>query len=106
MDAGMDMESALPIFYNVVSTVLAGSVLGDHCSPISDTTILSSLASSCNHVAHVRTQLPYAILVGLISLLIGTIPGAFGIPVWGSVLVGFALLYWIIIKVGQKVAEA
>ncbi len=58
------MDDTLPIFYNVVSTVLAGSVLGDHCSPISDTTILSSLASSCNHLNHVKTQMPYALLVG------------------------------------------
>lgn len=102
LDAGMDLESALPIFYNVVSTVLAGSVLGDHCSPISDTTILSSLASSCNHVAHVRTQLPYALLVGGVSLFVGTIPGAFGVPAWILMILGFALLYLIIIKFGKK----
>ncbi len=104
MDAGLDINSALPIFYNVVSTVLAGSVLGDHCSPISDTTILSSLASSCNHVAHVRTQLPYALLVGAVSLFVGTIPGAFGIPVWILILVGFALLYVAINKFGKRVS--
>ncbi|MGQ1786583.1 Na+/H+ antiporter NhaC family protein [Saccharicrinis sp. GN24d3] len=104
MDAGLDINSALPIFYNVVSTVLAGSVLGDHCSPISDTTILSSLASSCNHVAHVRTQLPYALLVGVVSLFVGTIPGAFGIPVWILILVGFALLYVAINKFGKRVS--
>jgi len=48
--------------------VLAASVLGDHCSPISDTTILSSLASDCNHIDHVRTQLPYALTVGAVSI--------------------------------------
>lgn len=82
MEAGLNHEEALAIFHNVVSCVLAGSVLGDHCSPISDTTILSSLASGCNHVSHVRTQLPYALTVGVFSIVLGTIPAAFGMPVW------------------------
>jgi len=103
MEFGMDINVALPIFFNVVSTVLAGSVLGDHCSPISDTTILSSLASSCNHVSHVRTQLPYALLVGSVSLFVGTIPSAFGAPVWLVLIAGFAILYLIVVKVGKKV---
>ncbi len=103
MDFGFSPDEALPIFYNVVSTVLAGSVFGDHCSPISDTTILSSLASSCNHLNHVKTQMPYAILVGVVSLLVGTIPGAFGVPVWLLFAVGFIMLYFFIIKVGNKV---
>ena len=67
LDAGISME----ILLNVISIVLAASVLGDHCSPISDTTILSSLASDCNHIDHVRTQLPYALTVGAVSLVIG-----------------------------------
>ncbi|NOR86173.1 MAG: Na+/H+ antiporter NhaC family protein, partial [Bacteroidales bacterium] len=79
-EAGLNYEDSLSIFHNVVSVILAGSVLGDHCSPISDTTIMSSLASQCNHIDHVRTQLPYALAVGLVSLLIGTIPTAFGWP--------------------------
>lgn len=82
MEAGLSHEDALAIFHNVVSCVLAGSVLGDHCSPISDTTILSSLASGCNHVSHVRTQLPYALTVGTFSIVFGSIPVAFGVPVW------------------------
>ncbi len=103
MDSGFSPDDALPVFYNVVSTVLAGSVFGDHCSPISDTTILSSLASSCNHLNHVKTQMPYAILVGVVSLLVGTIPGAFGVSVWLLFAVGFIVLYFFIIKVGKKV---
>jgi Na+/H+ antiporter NhaC len=103
MDYGFSTDQALPLFYNVVSTVLAGSVLGDHCSPISDTTILSSLASSCNHLSHVRTQMPYAILVGAVSLCVGTIPGAFGVPVWLLFIAGFGLLYLFVIKFGKKV---
>jgi Na+/H+ antiporter NhaC len=78
-ESGFDYQESLAIFYNVVSGVLAGSVLGDHCSPISDTTILSSLASSCNHIEHVRTQLPYALTAGLVAIFIGTLPAAYGI---------------------------
>lgn len=105
MEFGMSLDEALPIFYNVVSTVLAGSVLGDHCSPISDTTILSSLASSCNHLNHVRTQMPYALLVGVVSLLVGTIPGAYGVPVWILIPVGIAILFFVIKKVGKNVED-
>ena len=47
----------------VLSATLAGSVFGDHCSPISDTTILSSAGSGCSHIEHVATQIPYALLV-------------------------------------------
>lgn len=63
-----------------ISSVLAGCVFGDHCSPISDTTILSSMASGCDHIAHVKTQLPYAIFVAILCMLIGDIPTAYGFP--------------------------
>ena len=53
----------------VLSSILSGSVMGDHCSPISDTTILSSTGSQCRHIDHVRTQLPYALTVGAVSAL-------------------------------------
>jgi len=80
------------IIYSSVSCVLAGAVWGDHCSPISDTTILSSMASGCDHIDHVRTQLPYAMSVGMVALLLGTLPAGFGFPWWVSLLVGAALL--------------
>lgn len=69
LSSGLDHDITMELLYNVIATVLAASVLGDHCSPISDTTILSSLASDCNHIDHVRTQLPYALTVGLVSCL-------------------------------------
>ncbi|MGN1115261.1 MAG: Na+/H+ antiporter NhaC family protein, partial [Candidatus Ornithomonoglobus sp.] len=53
-----------------VSACLAGAICGDHCSPISDTTIMSSAGSRSNHVNHVSTQLPYAITVALVSFAI------------------------------------
>lgn len=99
---GMTNIEAMNIFYIVVSAILAGSVLGDHCSPISDTTILSSLASSCNHIEHVRTQLPYALTVGTISIVAGLLPAAFGISSWILIPLGFVLLYTVVIILGKK----
>jgi Na+/H+ antiporter NhaC len=81
------------ILYSTVSAVLAGAVWGDHCSPISDTTILSSMASGCDHIAHVRTQLPYALTVGAVAILIGTLPTGFGAPWWLSMPIGIAILF-------------
>ncbi|WED25579.1 Na+/H+ antiporter NhaC family protein [Vibrio sp. DW001] len=63
MAGATDLTMMLPM----LSAVLAGSVFGDHCSPISDTTILSSTGARCNHIDHVATQLPYAITVALVS---------------------------------------
>jgi Na+/H+ antiporter NhaC len=67
------------ILLGTVSSVLAGSVWGDHCSPISDTTVLSSMAASCDHGDHVRTQLPYALFVGAVSLFCAELPVAAGL---------------------------
>lgn len=74
------------IIYSTVSAVLAGAVWGDHCSPISDTTILSSMASGCDHIEHVRTQLPYAFFVGIVAVLLGTLPAGLGLPWWAAML--------------------
>lgn len=106
MASGYDPAAAMGIFLNVTSAVLAGSVLGDHCSPISDTTILSSLASSCNHIDHVRTQLPYALTVGAVALLVGTIPAALGMPGWVMIPIGIAALYGIVMVLGKPVPDA
>ena len=65
-----------------IGAILDGSIFGDHCSPISDTTIMSSIASSCDHVHHVRTQLPYSIVVAVMALCLGYIPAAMGMPPW------------------------
>ena len=102
---GMSDEESMHIFYIVVSAILAGSVLGDHCSPISDTTILSSLASSCNHIEHVRTQLPYALSVGGVSIFVGLIPAAYGVSNWIIFPAGLISLYAIIHFFGKKLEE-
>jgi Na+/H+ antiporter NhaC len=100
---GIDMELTIGIFANVVSAVLAGSVLGDHCSPISDTTILSSLSADCDHVAHVRTQMPYALTVGAISILFGTLPAGFGVPVYITMPVAGLVVYFTVSYLGKMV---
>ena len=93
------------ILYSSIASVLAGSVWGDHCSPISDTTILSSMASGCDHIEHVRTQMPYALLVGVVSIGIGSIPVAFGMPWWLGLLLGAVLLYTILRVVGKTASQ-
>ena len=62
------------VFYGTISSILAGAVFGDHCSPISDTTVLSAVASRCPLINHVRSQFPYALLVGTLGVLIGDLP--------------------------------
>ena len=89
------------IIYSTVSAVLAGAVWGDHCSPISDTTILSSLASSCDHIDHVRTQLPYALTTGGVALLLGTIPTGFNVPWWVMMPICALVLVGVIRFVGK-----
>ncbi|MFL2105296.1 Na+/H+ antiporter NhaC family protein [Desemzia sp. FAM 23991] len=78
--------------------VLTGAIFGDHCSPISDTTILSSMGAGVNHLDHVQTQLPYAIVVGIISVLFGFLPAGLGLPIWivlpVSMIVTAAFLYF------------
>ena len=61
--------------YLIVAAVLGGGVFGDHCSPISDTTLISSLAAGCDHIDHVRTQLPYALFTGGIAIVCYLIAG-------------------------------
>ena len=102
-EQGLSIEATMPLFYNVVASVLAGAVMGDHCSPISDTTIMSSLASQCNHLQHVSTQMPYALTVGGVALLIGVLPTAMGLPSWVAFLMGFVALGLIVRLVGKKV---
>ena len=67
--ADMAMGSNSAMMLPMMAAVLAGAVFGDHCSPISDTTILSSTGASCHHIDHVVTQLPYALIVAFISLV-------------------------------------
>ncbi len=92
------------ILYSSISAILAGAVWGDHCSPISDTTILSSLASGCDHIEHVRTQLPYAMTVGGVAILFGSLMTALGSPWWLGMAIGLTVL-WLILRFYGKPSQ-
>ena len=102
---GVANDAGMHILYSAVACCLAGAVWGDHCSPISDTTVLSSVASGCDHIEHVRTQLPYALLVGVVALALGTIPGGFGLSPWISLVAG-AIVLATVLRTFGRVAKA
>lgn len=102
--SGFPPAEAETVLLGVIASVLAGSVFGDHCSPISDTTILSSMAASCDLVDHVRTQLPYALLVGVVALVVGVIPTAFGLPPIVALAAGAVIFALLIRFVGRPSA--
>jgi Na+/H+ antiporter NhaC len=86
-----------------ISGVLTGAIFGDHCSPISDTTILSSMGTSCNHIDHVRTQIYYSLYVAAITILFGYLPSGFGIPWYISIPVAIVVMYIGLRLLGEKV---
>jgi Na+/H+ antiporter NhaC len=100
---GYTAAMAMALFSNATSAVLAGAVLGDHCSPISDTTILSSLATNCDHIEHVRTQMPYAITVGIISLILTLLTAGLQLPWYLAYLIGIAGLVAVVRILGKRV---
>lgn len=85
-----------------ISSVLAGAVFGDHCSPISDTTIMSSMASSCDHIDHVKTQIPYAMLAAFVALFCGIIPVSFGFPYALSIFLSVGCVSLALLMFGKK----
>ena len=109
-DAGFDGGTHYSILLGAISSVLAGAIFGDHCSPISDTTVLSSTASGCDHVDHVRTQLPYALVVAGVGMLLGDIGTAYGLPnavaLGGGVVILFLVVRFFGKRVDDTVAEA
>ncbi|HUF50504.1 MAG TPA: Na+/H+ antiporter NhaC family protein [Longimicrobiales bacterium] len=108
MGAGVNFDAGehYTILLGVISSVMAGSIFGDHCSPISDTTIMSSMASACDHIDHVRTQLPYALVVAAVAMATGDIPTSLGLHPAISLVVGIALLYLILRFVGKSTSVA
>jgi Na+/H+ antiporter NhaC len=92
------------ILLGAISSIMAGAVFGDHASPISDTTVISSMASACDHIDHVRTQLPYALLAAAVAMLVGDLPTA----IWGvnpiiSIVLGLVLIYAALMVLGRPV---
>lgn len=92
------------ILYATIGAVFTGAVFGDHCSPISDTTIMSSMSAASDHIDHVKTQIPYALTVALIAVVVGYLP----VALWGmspiiSVVLGLAISYLVIRYYGKEV---
>jgi Na+/H+ antiporter NhaC len=101
-DPSIDTVHATAILLSATAAVLAGATFGDHCSPISDTTIMSSMASSADHIDHVRTQLPYALTAGLVACLFGYIPVGFGLSNWILLPAGALAILLIVRFAGRK----
>jgi Na+/H+ antiporter NhaC len=101
--SGLDPAHAVNISLAATSAVLAGAVFGDHCSPISDTTILSSMASGSDHIDHVRTQLPYALIVGGVAVLVGYLPVGFGVSPWLLLPIGLLMLMLVLKLFARKI---
>lgn len=74
------------LMLHIIGSILSGSVFGDHITPISDTTILSSLSTKCDLMHHVKTQMPYAILVALVSIVFGSLLSGYAYPTWAGLL--------------------
>lgn len=110
---GILMPLAIPLAYSInpemsyvvvsTSAVLTGAIFGDHCSPISDTTILSSMGAGCDHIEHVRTQMPYAIFVASIAIVFGYIPVGLGLPVYIVLPIAFVAMFIGIQILGKSV---
>lgn len=87
-----------------ISACMAGAVCGDHCSPISDTTIMASAGGQCDHVNHVSTQLPYAISVAVISFITYVLAGFVRSP-WICLPVGMILITGLVILMKNRMQE-
>ncbi|UCE19148.1 MAG: Na+/H+ antiporter NhaC family protein [Gemmatimonadota bacterium] len=103
LQAGLVEGTAGHILLGAIAGVLAGATFGDHCSPISDTTILSSMASACDHIDHVRTQMPYALTTGAAACLLGYLPAGFGFSPYVCLGMGSILLFFFLRMFGKKV---
>ena len=103
IEAGIDVSLQSSIFLGTIAAVLSGACFGDHCSPISDTTILSSMASGADHIDHVKTQLPYALLAAGVAIVFGYIPAGYGMNPFLSIVLGIGALYLIHRKISKPV---
>ena len=88
-----------------IGAVLDGSIFGDHCSPISDTTLLSSAAAGSDHMDHVKTQAPYAVVVMLVALLLGYLPVSAGLSVWLSLPIAVMAVIGLVIGIGRRAED-
>lgn len=112
---GILMPLAIPLAFAInpewnfvivsTSAVLTGAIFGDHCSPISDTTILSSTGAGCDHIEHVRTQIWYAVFVGIVTVLFGYIPAGLGLSIFIVLPLSLVALFILTMIFGKKVDE-
>ncbi|EAL5928126.1 Na+/H+ antiporter NhaC family protein [Campylobacter upsaliensis] len=100
---GLESEALHHYMVLNISCVLTGAIFGNHCSPISDNVILSSMSARCDHMEHVRTQIPYALFICAISLFTGYIPTALGLSVWLVLPLNFILITLLLRIIGKKV---
>ncbi|MCG8532413.1 MAG: Na+/H+ antiporter NhaC family protein [Desulfovibrionales bacterium] len=113
---GILMPLAIPLAFAInpdeaylllnIGSVLTGAIFGDHCSPISDTTILSSMGSACDHIDHVRTQLVYAIAVGGVSILFGFLPAGLGMSPVITLPLGLVAVVLLFYVFGKRLPDA
>jgi Na+/H+ antiporter NhaC len=89
-----------------LAAVLTGAIFGDHCSPLSDTTILSSTGAGSDHIDHVRTQIPYALTAAVVSGVFGFIPAGLGVHPVISIILGIVVLIVFVKLVGKTTADA
>jgi len=94
-------ESNIPVI--VFASVLTGAVFGNHTSPIADTMILSSVSSHSDYMDHFKTQLPYGLMAMAVSLVVGFVPAAFGVPPLYSLLAGLLVMFLLVRVIGKKV---
>ncbi len=104
--SSIDPGHAHQVLLIAVSAVLAGAIFGDHCSPISDTTVMSSMSSGCDHVDHVRTQLPYALAVAGVAVVFGYLPAGWDVSPWISLVLSVAALWGLLRWFGRRADEA
>lgn len=102
---GFGISGEYSVTLGAISSVLAGAIFGDHCSPISDTTVLSSTAAACDHLDHVKTQLPYALLVAILGMVLGDLGTALGLSVWVALLLGVAILWLLLKLIGTPIQD-
>ncbi|WP_445158047.1 Na+/H+ antiporter NhaC family protein [Halomonas sp. E14] len=95
----------MPLLYASVAGVLAGAVWGDHCSPLAESTLLAAMASGCDLIEHVRTQLPYALLVGVIALVFGSVAVGHGLPWWLGLGLGLLVLALCLRLLGKRAED-
>lgn len=93
------------LFWLTSAAILDGAIFGDHCSPISDTTVLSSIASGCDHLDHVGTQVVYALTVMILAALFGYLSVGMGLPLWFFFLLFPLVTVLILWVVGKKVVN-